>query len=81
MNSWPNESMAECHRRRILEEVKQIHLERRALKSRVYRPRAFGRVMFNFGNWMISTGKLLRKRYEIPKKGTVYEEMREFSIE
>lgn len=81
MNSWPNESMAECHRRRILEEVKQIHLENLALKSRVYRPLVFGRAIFNFGNWLISTGKQLRKRYEIPDQEAVNEEIRGFSTE
>lgn len=66
MNSWQNELMAETHRQRIAEEIKQIHLEHSALKSRVYRPRWFERTMFNFANWMISTGKQLRKRYEVP---------------
>ena len=66
MNNWQNEFMAEYHRQRILEEVEQIRLERLALKSRVYRPRFFERTMFNFANWMIVTGKQLRKRYEVP---------------
>jgi len=66
MNNWHNEFMAEYHRQEILEEVEQIRLERLALKSRVYRPRFFERTMFNFANWMISTGKQLRKRYEVP---------------
>jgi hypothetical protein len=73
MNSWPNEALAECHRQRIIEEMEQIHLERFALKSHPYRPRAFGRAMFNFGNWMVSTGRQLCKRYEIPKTETIYE--------
>lgn len=66
MNNWHNEYMAEYHRRRILEESEQIRLEQIALKSRVYRPRFYTRTMFNFANWMILTGKRLRKRYEIP---------------
>ena len=66
MNNWQGESMAEFHRQRILQEVGQIRLERLALKSRVYHPRLLERTMFNFANWMISTGKQLRKRYEIP---------------
>lgn len=70
MNSWPNESMAECHRRRILEEMEQIRLERLALKSgRRYRRHFFKRAMINLGNWMISTGKQLRDRYEIHMVG------------
>lgn len=79
MNSWPNESLAECHRLRIIEEVKQIHLEKLALKSRRrYRLHFLRRTLFNFGNWMISTGKQLRKRYEIPKEEIVYNEVRKF---
>ena len=66
MNNWHNEFMAEYHRRDLLEEAEQIRLERLAVKSRVYQPRFFARTMFNFANWMISTGKQLRKRYELP---------------
>jgi hypothetical protein len=58
--------MAEYHRREILDQVEQIRLEKLAVTSHVYRPRFFNRTMFNFANWMISTGKQLRKRYEIP---------------
>ena len=68
MKSWPNESMAECHRQQIIEEVEQIRLERLALKSRRrHHPGVFGWAMFNFGSWMISAGRQLCKRYEIPK--------------
>lgn len=66
MNNWHNEFMAEYHRQQILEEVDHIRLEELALKSRVYHPGWFERTMFNVANWMISTGKQLRKRYEIP---------------
>ena len=66
MNNWHNEFMAEYHRQEILNRVEQIRLEKIALKSRVYHPGLFERTMFNFANWMISTGKQLRKRYEIP---------------
>ena len=66
MHNWHDEYSAEYKRQQILNEVEQIRLERLALSSRVYRPRFFARTMFNFANWMISTGKTLRKRYEIP---------------
>jgi hypothetical protein len=66
MNNWHNEFMAEYHRQDILEEAEQIRLEKLVASSRVYRPRFFERTMFNFANWMISTGKQLRKRYEVP---------------
>jgi hypothetical protein len=66
MNHWQIQTMAECHRQRIIEEIRQIRSEKLAIGARVYRPRFFTRTMFNFANWMISTGKSLRKRYEIP---------------
>ena len=66
MNNWQNEFMAEYHRQDILEEVEQIRLEKLALQSRVNCPTLFERTMFTFGNWMISRGRQLRKRYEAP---------------
>jgi hypothetical protein len=66
MNNWNNEYMAEYHRQEILDEAEQIRLGRLVVSSRAYRPRFFNRTMFNFANWMISTGKQLRKRYEVP---------------
>ena len=66
MNHWHNEFMAEYHRQDILNEVDHIHLESLAVQSRVYRPGFFATTMFNFANWMITTGKQLRKRYEVP---------------
>ena len=66
MNNWNNEFMAEYQRQQILHEAEQIRLEKIAIQSRVYRPRFFERTMFRFANWMIVTGKQLRKRYEVP---------------
>jgi len=66
MHNWHNEFMAEYHRQDILQEAEHIRLERIALQSRVYQPRLFERTMFKFANWMIFTGKQLRKRYEVP---------------
>ena len=66
MNRYQDEINAEYHRQRILEESKQIRLEKLAQVSRIYRPGIFERSMFNFANWMITTGKQLRRRYEIP---------------
>jgi hypothetical protein len=66
MNNWTNEFMAEYHRQDILEDAEQIRLGKLAIRSRVYRPRFFERTMYTFANWMISTGKQLRRRYEIP---------------
>jgi len=66
MNNWHNEFMAEHHRQQLLKEAEHIRLEKIALQARVYHPSFFERIMFNFANWMISTGKQLRKRYEVP---------------
>ena len=66
MYHWHDEFMAEYHRQEILNEVEHIRLEKLVARSRVYHPGLFERTMFNFANWMISTGKHLRKRYEIP---------------
>lgn len=66
MNHWHNEFMAEYHRHAILQDAEQVRLEQIALKSRVYRPRFYAHTILNFANWMIATGKQLRKRYEVP---------------
>ena len=66
MNHWHDEFNAEYRRQLIVAEMEQIRLENAALRGRVYRPRFFTRTMFHFANWMIATGKNLRKRYEIP---------------
>jgi hypothetical protein len=66
MNHWHNEFMAEYHRQDILNEAEHIHREKLVTRSKVYRPGFFERSMFNIANWMISTGKQLRKRYEVP---------------
>jgi hypothetical protein len=66
MNYYQDEKTAEYNRHRIQEQAKQIRLERLVLKSRPYQPGRFERMMFAFANWMIATGKQLRKRYEVP---------------
>jgi hypothetical protein len=66
MNYFQDEQTAEYNRHQIVEAFQQIRLEQIALKSRLYQPGRFARLMFNFENWMISTGKQLRQRYEIP---------------
>jgi hypothetical protein len=66
MNPWQIDLMAEYQRRQALEAKRQIRLEDMAYQARIHHPGIFERSMFNFANWMISTGKRLRKRYEIP---------------
>jgi len=66
MNHWQNEKMAEFHREDLLHDVEQISLANLATQSRTYRPGLFTRVMHNIAGWMISTGRELHERYEIP---------------
>lgn len=66
MNNWHTEFMAEYRRQDILHEAEQIHLQKIMQTSRVYRPGLFAQSMYKLANWMIFTGKQLRKRYEIP---------------
>ena len=68
MNNWQAEFLAGYHRQRIREDVQQIRLEKLALQSRACFPRLFERTMFNVANWMISTGKRLRARYEFSRE-------------
>lgn len=66
MNHYQDELTAEYHRKQIADELKQIRLEQLALKARPYKPGRYERTMYNLANWMIATGKQLRKRYEVP---------------
>jgi hypothetical protein len=66
MNNWHNEYMAEYHRNDLLDDNEQIRLANLAVHSHVYRPGLFTRLMHGFASWMISTGRELLERYEIP---------------
>jgi len=66
MNYYQDEFTAEYNRQRVIAEMRQIRLEEVAHGSQVYTPSRFERTMFNFANWLITTGKRLRKRYEMP---------------
>jgi len=66
MNHWHTEKMAEFHRQDIVNDIEQTRLANLATQSRVYRPGLFTRTMHSFAIWMITTGKELHKRYELP---------------
>jgi hypothetical protein len=66
MNVWEYEKTAEYNRQQAIEVIEQLRWERIRARARGDRPRLFARTMFNFANWMIVTGKQLRKRYEVP---------------
>lgn len=69
MNHWHTEAMAELERQGIEREMRHIRLEELATAARIHRPGWFERGMFGFANWMIVTGKQLRRRYEVPVTG------------
>lgn len=66
MIDWKDIYMAEQHRQQLLEEAEQVRLEKLALESQARCPNQFERALLKFANWMISRGRQLRKRYEIP---------------
>ena len=66
MNHWQYEQykqIDECNRQRMMDEIRAEKLVR---QTSVYHPGIFERMMFKLANWMISKGKGLRRRYEIP---------------
>ena len=67
MNTFMEEILAEEHRREIMREFAAIRLEEQALNSRVYRPNWFTQIMQGLGQWLITRGEELVKRYEIPE--------------
>jgi len=68
MNNYQDELTASHNRERVREDFRQIHLEEKMVKSNAIYPSLFTRTMHNFAVWMISTGKELHGRYEIPAK-------------
>lgn len=53
----------ESYRQRMAAE---LQAEKLVQHYRVYQPGLFEKAMFKLANWMISAGKRLRQRYEIP---------------
>ncbi|HSM71006.1 MAG TPA: hypothetical protein VK851_05645 [Anaerolineales bacterium] len=66
MNYYQDELTAQYNRQRIQEDFDQIRLEQRSAKARVHRPGLFTRTMHSFSTWMISAGRELHERYELP---------------
>ncbi|HSM71005.1 MAG TPA: hypothetical protein VK851_05640 [Anaerolineales bacterium] len=66
MNYYQDELTAQYNREKVREDFSLIHIEQHAAKARVYHPGVFTRIMHSFSIWMISTGKNLHNRYEIP---------------
>lgn len=66
MNHWHNDYMAEYHRQDLIDDSERVRLASLAKQSRVHAPGLFTRTMHNLAAWMISTGKELHERYELP---------------
>lgn len=63
MNYRQDELTAQYNRQRVREDAAQIRLEK---QTGVYRTSLFTRIMHSISTWMISTGKKLHKRYDLP---------------
>jgi hypothetical protein len=46
--------------------VAELQAEKLVQQYRVYHPGVFEKAMFKLGDWMISKGRQIRRRYEIP---------------
>lgn len=64
MDFWNIDLVAEARRTAIRREMDQIHLEEQALSALPARGRWMGRGMVRLADWMISTGRDLRCRYD-----------------
>ena len=60
MNFYQDELTAQYNRQRVKEEFDQIRMEQHTTHSN------FKRIMHGVASWMITTGKELHERYEIP---------------
>ncbi|MCI0556806.1 MAG: hypothetical protein L0287_38190 [Anaerolineae bacterium] len=80
MNHWQFEQykqMDEYNRQRMMAEIRTERLIR---QTRVYHPGIFKRTMIGLANWMISKGKRLRRRYEIPATSCSQKASRNFTL-
>jgi hypothetical protein len=66
MNYHQDEFTAQYNRDKVREDFNQIRVEKQLAKSRVRKPSLYIRTMHSLSSWMISTGKELHKRYELP---------------
>jgi len=64
MNHWQIEIESKLHRDELENQMKAIRLEEQALRSKAHQPAWYERSLYRLANWMIATGKQLRRRYE-----------------
>jgi hypothetical protein len=63
MDYWQTERKAAERHAELLRESAAWQLEQEALRGLPVKPDWFARNMFTFGNWMITAGERIRKRY------------------
>jgi hypothetical protein len=63
MDYWQTERKAVERQAELLREAAEWRLEQEAVRGRDVKPDWFARNMFTFGNWMITAGERIRKRY------------------
>jgi len=66
MNNWHLEVMAELHRKRLVDVMRQIRLEQEAQKGNAFHPGRYARAMVAVSLWMIAFGEQLHRRYAGP---------------
>ena len=76
MNPLIEEYLAEEHHRDITRELTNIRLQREVLKSKVIRPNWFTHTMQRLGQWLISRGEKMVKRYDVPANSTTSSKQR-----
>ncbi|MCZ2122087.1 MAG: hypothetical protein LC108_07480 [Anaerolineales bacterium] len=68
MNARLEEQLLKEHRRDIQNELKDIRLEKAALRAKTFQPNLFTRMMEKLGEWLILRGEKLVKQYESPAR-------------
>ena len=66
MNHWQYEQYKQIDEFSRQKMISEIRVEKLVRQYRVYHPGIFERTMFSLADWIISIGKRLRRRYEIP---------------
>jgi hypothetical protein len=66
MNYHQDELTAQYNRQRVREDANLIRLENRAAHAKADHASLFTMTMHHISIWMISTGKNLHKRYDLP---------------
>jgi hypothetical protein len=65
MDYWKMEQRAKEQRAQIRQDVAAMRLQKTALRATPPQPGWFAKNMLALGNWMISSGERLRKRYRV----------------